>query len=276
MRMQKEWMASLAVMVVLAGCGGSDGGDVRSGSTGESGDTSSVTPRKPVVAETAPSNWYIRVTAEDPARGMKTQSTQLGQLEESDTVRKHTLKALTPFGSSYLDIIFRDPAGVGTGDYKVSFHQYAEDSEDNWTFTVRTDDANADILLSWRGLYVLTPYIDDQNRKRYREYRSVTNPLIRQMKLVDVESGKEIAAAVDGKAQTYAFNMNGQTERTFQWVVETEEVSIPVQISQMATMEARAVKKDAVMRSPAVRESKRVERFDITRPPMIKEDMYGK
>ena len=61
---------------------------------------------KEAVVETKPSNWYIRLVAEDPARKMKAGDTQLGALEISDAVEKHTLKALTPFGGSYLDIVF--------------------------------------------------------------------------------------------------------------------------------------------------------------------------
>lgn len=182
--------------------------------------------KSPVIEE-KPSNWYIRLVAEDPVREMKTGSAQLGELERSDTVEKYTLKALSPFGGSYLDIIFRNPAGMDAGNYKVNFHIHAEVTEDRWSFIVRTDNVNADILLTWRGLYVLTPYIDGQDRSRYKEYRTTTNPLIKNMKLVDVSTGNEIAAEVDGKVQTYSFNMDGQKERTFEWVVQIDEVVIP-------------------------------------------------
>ena len=96
-------------------------------------------PIKGAVVETKPSNWYIRVTAEDPARGMKTNSTQLGELEVDDAVEKHTLKALKPFGGTYLDVVFKDPVGVESGEYKVNFHKYEEGMDDSWHFTVKTD-----------------------------------------------------------------------------------------------------------------------------------------
>ena len=232
-------------------------------------------PVKKSPVETKPSNWYIRLVAEDPARAMKSGDTQLGELEESAAVSKHTLKALSPFGGSYLDIVFRDPVGVDAGDYKVNFHQYNEGTEESWQFTVRTDDANADILLSWRGLYVLTPYVDDQNRQRYREYRSLSNPLIQNMKLVDVSSGKEITVAVDGKVQTYVFNMNGQNERTFEWIVQTDVVDIPVNNSKSSTLQATALKKDAAVQAKSIIK-KKAETFDLSRPPMIKEEINGK
>jgi len=298
MFVKKEILAVLALVLVLAGCSDTGSKDVyNGGASGEarSGDASSgggsrddgvsngeddanggtQGPGKNAVVEVKPSNWYIRLVAEDPARGMKTASTQLGELEERKTVEKHTLKAMTPFGRTFLDVIFRDPAGVEEGDYKVNFHQYQEGSEDSWSFTVRTDSDNthADILLTWRGLYVLTPYIDEQNRQRYREYRSTSNPLIKNMKLVDTGTGQEIAAAVDGKVQTYAFNMNGQTERTFQWVVKTEAVNIPAEVSKLSTMQAHAMKKDATI-DPEKIKAKKAEMFDLTKPPMMKEDMH--
>ncbi len=61
---------------------------------------------KTTTVEPKPSNWYIRLVAEDSARGLKSVTSQLGELEEDDAVVKHTLKALTPFESSYLDIVF--------------------------------------------------------------------------------------------------------------------------------------------------------------------------
>ncbi len=230
---------------------------------------------KPVIVETKPSNWYIRLIAEDPAKAMRSAGSQLGELEESSAVEKHTLKALTPFGASYIDVVFVDPDGVASGDYKVNFHRYEEGVEDRWRFTVRTDDAVADILLTWRGLYVLTPYVDEQNRQRYKEYRSVSNPLIKNMKLLDVSNGNEIAAIVDGKVQTYSFNMNGENERTFQWIVQIEEVTLPVQQSKMSTLQAKALQIDAKTRSVQAK-VKKIEIFDLSKPPMIKENSFGK
>lgn len=230
---------------------------------------------KETVVETKPSNWYIRLVVEDPSRAMKTGAAQLGELEEDDAVKKHTLEALSPFGGSYLDIVFRDPLGVNTGNYKVNFHVHNEGSENTWQFTVRTDDVNADIVLSWRGLYVLTAYIDEENRQRYKEYRSMSNPLIKNMKLLDVSSGNEIAALVDGKVQIYSFNMNGKNERIFQWIVQTDEVALPVQQSKLSTLQAKGLQIDAKTNSVQT-ELKKAETFDLSKPPMIQEDIHGK
>ena len=232
-------------------------------------ETTEVQLHKPVVEEVKPSHWYIRLVAEDMNRGLKSASAQLGELEESDTVSKHTLKSLSPFGGTYVDVVFKDPTGVDAGEYKTNFHIYNESSEERWQFTVKTDDANADISLTWRGLYVLAPYVDEENRQRYKEYRSLSNPLIKQMKLVDSSNGNEIAAVISDKVQVYSFNMDGQTERTFEWVVETEEVNITTQSSKLVRLQKKVVKsQDSIQ--------KRSQTFDLTKPPMIKEDMNGK
>ena len=266
----KKILTGAIVAGLLVGCGSSSNPAEGTGGTGG-------TESKKSTEEVKPTNWYIRVTAEDPARNMKTASTQLGQLEADDAVEKHTLKSLTPFGGTYLDVVFKDPAGVESGEYKVNFHKYAEETEDRWSFTVKTDprNTNAKILLSWRGVYVLKPYTDDQSRQRYSEYRSTTNPIIKNMKMVDSVTGKEIPAVVNGKIQTYTFNMNGSQTRTFEWVVQTEEVNLPAQESKMSTLQAKALKMDAKVQSKQI-EAAKAKSFDLTKPPVIKESEYGK
>ncbi len=246
--------------------------DKNATSTEESTENQELRLSKPAKVETKPSNWYIRLVAEDPSKAMISVGAQLGELEEGDTVEKHTLKALSPFGGSYLDVVFVDPDGVAPGAYKVNFHTYTEGMEDHWRFSVRTDDTAADIQLTWQGLYVLTPYTDKQNRQRYEEYRSLTNPLIKNMKLIDSSNGKEIAATIKGKAQTYSFNMEGLTERTFEWVVQTEEVNIPAQTRKSSRIRTKVDPKEAVLQKTEIMK-KKAEMFDLDKPPMIKEEM---
>ena len=173
-----------------------------------------------IVAETIPSNWYIRIVAEDQSRSLKTNLSQLGQLEESDAVQKHTLISGGRFSNPYLDVIFVDPDGMPAGDYKTNYHVYGEGIDDNWRFTVETDDVNAEIHLSWSGVYVLSPSQDAQNRIQYSEYRSGTNPLIGKMKLIDSSTGVEIPAILNNEVQVHVFNMDGQVTRNFEWIVD--------------------------------------------------------
>jgi hypothetical protein len=213
------YMAILGIM--LTGCDMISEG-VSASSTAQKSiplQTNSTVGKRTLSAEVQATNWYIRLVAEDAAKGLLSSDAQLGVLEETDATSKHTLSAFPPMGSNYLDIVFRNPTGMTAGDYKTYFQPWVDNSEYRWRFTVRTDQVNDQIALTWRGVYVLSPYMDDQNRQRYTERRSMTNPIVHRMRLVDVQTGNTVFAFSEGKAKVYYFNMNGQSERTFEWVM---------------------------------------------------------
>lgn len=231
-----------------------------------------IDPEGAIVPEEKPSNWYIQLTAEEPAQSMKTFNAQLGEVNENDAVKKHTLRALKPYGRHYLNIVFHDPDGIKHGDYKSCFHRFREGKEESWKFTVQTDNTMADIKVGWRGIYILEPYMDAQGRQRYSEYHSLTNPLIKNMKLVDMNTSKEIAAIVDGKVQTYTFNMNGQKERTFQWIVQPDTV----QQDFIENSNDNTTRNIVETRSLKRTNDTKIKTFDLSKPPMISEKSNGR
>jgi len=259
--MNKTKLILLFMTLFLLGCGGSNENTVS-----DTVDEFEF-PFDISTVEIKPNNWYIRIVAEDISLGLKSESAQLGALEESDAVTKHTLASYKSF-DAYLDVLFVDPDGLKEGQYKTNYHTFKNDAEDTWMFTVMSRDTNATISLSWRGLYVLTPYID-ANRKLYKEYRSTSNPFSKQMKLVDTVTNQEIPAIRDGEVQTYLFNMDGSTERTFKWIVLTEEVNIENAVSKSAAYK-QLTKKIVPVKQKAFKE-KRIESFDLNRPPMTEE-----
>ncbi len=222
----KKFFYLLILMIMLAGCDTSS--DVINSDNKvnaideivkeEIVNENTVPEKRSIVAEKA-INWYIRLQAEDTSKQIISSNTQLGVLDEEGATVKHTLSTLPPMGSDYIDIVFQDPVGVDAGEYKTNFQQFAENSEYRWQFTVKTDNTNANIALTWRGLYVLNPYIDDQDRQRYEETRSMSNLLIRNMQLIDVDTGNVMNVLSGDNAKVYYFNMNGKTEKTFEWVV---------------------------------------------------------
>ncbi len=284
MLMKKKTIILFALVLMLVGCDSDNqnldntigvntetsntlpDGESQTEEIDENSTSTEETTVKPIIVETKPSNWYIRLVAEDPVRALKSSSSQLGELEENDATQEHALKALNPFDGTYLDIVFVNPDGVAAGDYKSNFHVYKEDTQDSWQFTVKTNDTTAEIQLTWQGLYVLTPYTDDQSRKRYKEYRSVTNPLIKHMKLVDIVSGKEIAAMVDGKVEVYTFNMDGQNERIFEWVVQNEELVLSTKTSLYSTLKAKLIPNNTAALNK-LSDIKKSDIFDLTKPP---------
>ncbi len=87
------------------------------------------------------------------------------------------------------------------------------------------------------------------------------------MKLVDSSNGVEIPALVNGKVQIYTFNMSGQKERNFEWVVQTTQVTTSTKESKLSTLQARALQKDA-----KIMKQKNLELLDLSKPPMIDSD----
>ena len=262
--MYKQIIIFILTSLIFIGCSESDGYST-SKMTAEAS-TQPQLPLKSSIIETIPTDWYIRIVAQDLNRGLKSESARLGELDVSDAVQRHSLRSYYDF-DGYLDVLFVDPDGVKAGQYRSNFHVYQEASPEQWDFTVMSSDANADISLTWRGLYVLTPY-QDEERIRYKEYRSRTNPLVKQMKLIDTETGTEIAAVQDGKAQTYTFNMNGKRKRVFSWIVDTQEVQI-AKAPQRAAARTASTSQEKVLRQKIFKEEQR-EAFDINKPPFLK------
>jgi len=137
----KQLTFMLLLLVLMIGCSNSDGY-----STSSLEDT----------AEKIPSNWYLRLVAEDKARAMKTESTQIGALDVED-VSVHAMKAVGTTSSSYIDIVLEDPDMLETGVYKSVFYLNDQTKEQRYRFSVITDDDTADVTLTWHGLFVLTP-----------------------------------------------------------------------------------------------------------------------
>jgi len=254
----------IVLIFILVGCSSSDGN-----STSEL-DSSTVLKSSQTV-ELMPSNWYVRLVVEDMVRALKSESAQLGELEDINATQKHALKSVTPFDGTYLDVVFHDPVGVAPGEYKADFHTFQESREARWQFTVKTDDANAEIVLYWRGLYILTPYVDEQCRLRYKEYKSMTNPLLRQMKLVDTLTTEELPVIDEGLVQKYLFSMDGMNERTFEWVVTNEEVNITSSSSRRSDSRSPLFIQDLTTRKAEALQQKS-ERFDLHKPPMFLEN----
>jgi len=222
--------------------------------------------------------WYVRIVVEDTTNDMKTAGTQLGQLDTADVVTKHSLKAIAPFNSSsFLDVVFKDPVGVDAGEYKSNFHESSTHT-DSWEFTVKSHDNNATMILSWRGLYVLTPYTDTEGREQYNEYRSLKNPLLPYMTIIDTANNEELKVIENSEVQTYVFRMDGATERTFRW--ELKDSSIPLASPLLATvpteykaklkkLEVKVLRKDAKA-IPDTHKKKRVDSIDMLTPPTFK------
>jgi hypothetical protein len=271
--MKKYLMSLCAGIVLLSGCKTIDHNNQQAGNIDNNESSEPKMLNKNEIIETVDNEWYIRIVAEDVTNGMKTSGAQLGELSVPDATSKHTLKAIAPFGSTYLDVTFVDPEGVGAGEYKTNFHSQDGTKVDTWEFTVKSHDPNADIILSWRGLYVLSSYIDNENRKRYHEYRSMTHPLLAHMTLTDLTTGTTVNILSDGLAYEYPFNMNGATERVFQWRLDrstdantTQSNTVDANTKGMHQQKIRTLRKSAKASRNMI-EHREPESFEMTSPP---------
>jgi hypothetical protein len=166
--------------------------------------------------DTQAKEWYVRVVVEDVTNNIKNDSAQLGQLDQEGNLSQYALRAIDPFGGRYLDVVFQNPEGLEEGSYKSCFHP-SKESEDSWEFTIKSSDSNANLIVSWRGLYVLESYVDDASRTQYKEYRSMRNSLLSYMVLVDLDSNEEIAVLSHGKVNAIEVAMDGEHERHLAW-----------------------------------------------------------
>ncbi len=250
-------------VMLLLGCSQSDG------SSAASEDSLNT-------VELAPSNWYIRLVAEDSARGLKTESSQLGELDEDNATHKSALRSIGTTGENYIDLMFENPVGLQEGLYKSIFYTHDDTVEKRWRFKVTTDDVNADMTLTWHGMFVLTA--SELDATRMLEHRTVTNPLIRQMKLVDTKTSKEVQAIRDGRIMKYTFNMDGSTTRDFEWVVATSEVNIElppvVEKDTITTSSQKSSSRSSDIETyeeePQPKAEPKQRTFDFKNPPMPK------
>lgn len=107
----------------------------------------------------------------------------------------------------------------------------------------------------------LIPYNDAQGRLCYNVYHSPKDLGSKKMKLVDLETGKEIPTIKNSKPTVYLFDMNGSYTHRFKWVKQTQEVNIFYTYSKNST---RGITKREIFSSKSL---KTASSFDLAHPP---------
>lgn len=98
-----------------------------------------------------PNGWFIRLIADAPTDKLQDQANVLGLLSDSvNTYDSHDLEELTPFGTSYLTLVFPHQNWLKPGDYNSDF-QALDNQAHQWNFEVRTDNINRNVTLRWQG-----------------------------------------------------------------------------------------------------------------------------
>lgn len=229
-----------------------------------------VAPKPPQQKSAA---WYIRLKVKNIQTGQRFNGAKFGVLDRDDATQMYSLKAFGSIGSSGLDLVFQDETGSVSGDQLVYYRQSENGVRQEWPFTVRSGESNVTIALQMEGFYALTSYVDSEDRIRFTETRTMDDPVLKQMKLVDSETGEEIPVMRKGKPVVYIFDMNGKQTYHFKWVKETEPVQIPLSGNRVFAAKA-GLEKCRVRQSTANVSSgvplNRDKPFDITTPPKAK------
>ena len=217
--------------------------------------------------------WYIRLSLKNLQTGQRFSGTKFGVLDMDNATQDYSLKAFGSIGSNGMDMVFQDETGVLSGDLLVYYRQAENTERQEWPFTVRSGDINARMALQIEGFYGLTSYIDSEDRIRFTETRTMDDPVLKQMKLVDSETGEEIPVMRKGKPVVYIFDMNGKQTYHFKWVKETEPVQIPLSGNRVFAVkidfEKRRVSQNIANVSSGV-PLNRDKPFDIITPPKAK------
>ncbi len=229
---------------LLVGCGGG------------SGDTTQQT-----------TEWAVKLVAEDLENGLQFSNDRLGQVDvATNNVDNYDLKSMPrPFPKNsegalnpFLSVSFPQN---GKG-YVTNFHSTDLNKADEWIFTVNSN-ADRTVTLRWET-FTVTSYRDDTGRVRFDQELSIDENLVKRMQLVDAETNTTLVSAyANGELQSYTFNMNGETTRTFKWKLNSENV---VEKVQEASAKYEPLYKATSMRFDTLEMDKQI---DITMPPQV-------
>lgn len=239
-------LAVVAASLLLLGCGGGGGG------------TEALSQQS--------AQWSVQIVAEDPESNLLFDNDRLGQLEvASNEVDTYDLKSMSrPFTKNsegeLLPFLFVNFLQEGK-NYATDFHN-TEMKYDEWTFTVNSNPERT-VTLRWNANTV-TSNTDASGRVRFDQTLQMDVSLMERMRLVDAETNVTLVSAyADGKLQSYAFNMNGKTTRTFRWELDTEKVTENVQV---ASAKSNALYKGVSAKQYALESDSQIDITTLPRP----------
>lgn len=183
-------------------------------------------------AESQVTEWAVKLNAIDSEGKLGDTNMPLGQVyPAADNVDRYDLvSAPHPFGGDFMEIVYY--IDDNQNEFSTNYHSVKKDQYDAWTFVVKTNDPDRTVTVSWPGIFKVDSATDEYNRVRlYNEFLNY-DPIMEKMQLVDMRTGEVISAVSDGQVQSYTFNMDGETERTFKWEYLSEKaVNQPQDVS---------------------------------------------
>ncbi len=114
--------------------------------------------------------------------------------------------------------------GERTGEYVSDYHDTNGGKKDSWTMTVFSSVPNAEVTLTWDGLYELQ---SKKGQSGWDEAKNLQSDNLENLVLVDTETGKKIDAVTNGELGTYSFTMGAGGSRTLAWQEESASNARP-------------------------------------------------
>lgn len=192
----------------------------------------------------APSEWYVKtsLSVTEPGSGnviSDTRSGIFGQLAVSEPgYDRHDIPAYSSTTKSKAAVVFvqGENWGDNAGEYLSDYRPAGEDSTD-WLFTVHSSLGSEQVTLNWDGLFLLTQE-NVNGARRYTEEKTLDHEILRDLKLIDLETGAVTRAIHPGKGKkngapelnSHIFSMKEETSRQFRWVlgkVRDEHFQLP-------------------------------------------------
>lgn len=167
--------------------------------------------------------WAVKLNAIDSEGNLGDTKTRFGQVYPAtdDIDRYDLVSGSRPFSGDFMEVVYRI-SGNESG-FSTDYHSVKKDNNDSWTFVVKTNNPDRTVTLSWPGIFKVDSAADEYNRVRlYNEFLNY-DPIMENMQLIDMRTGEIVSAVADGKVQSYTFNMDGETERTFKWEYLSEK-----------------------------------------------------
>lgn len=202
--------------------------------------------------------WSVKLVAEDLENGLQFSNDRFGQVNvATNDVDNYDLKSMPrPFDGAHISVNFPQNGKA----YVTNFHSTELYESDEWTFTVNSNPDRT-VTLRWET-FTVTSYRDETGRVRFDQDSNIDENLVKRMQLVDAETNTTLVSAyANGKLQSYTFNMNGETTRTFKWKLNSENV---VEKVQEASAKYEPLYKAASMRADTLEMD---ESIDITIHP---------
>jgi hypothetical protein len=162
----------------------------------------------------AQKEWYVSTKVSVNNAYIGTNPAVFGRLSSShDGVDKNDIPTYgSVVGRKAAVVFIQNNAKEQAGEYHSNYRD-TQDENETWEMTVFSSVRNAEVTLTWDGLYMLT-----RKESGYDKKKLLNSPILEELYLVDTETGEIINAVDDGKLNTYTFKMGETGSRTFIWV----------------------------------------------------------